>query len=122
MSILDFFRGNKKKGIERRQTERAIGAGARAKIDSKTFPIADISLGGVRVDRFFNDVALKQRLYLTVMLMIEGKVESFPAQAVVCRKGNHGLALQFRRLQPYATRKLSEFVRINSFNNLNFPI
>lgn len=121
MSIFDFLRKNKNPA-ERRQWERVIGMGARAKIDSRTFPIADISMGGARIDRFFNDVAEKQRLYLTIMLMIEGKMESFPAQAVVRRKGNGGLALQFRRLQPYAEQKLSEFVRMNSFKPSGFPI
>lgn len=121
MSIFGFLR-KKQDPADRRRWERVIGMGARAKIDSRTFPIADISMGGARIDRYFNDVAVKQRLYLTIMLMIEGKVETFPAQAVVRRKGNSGLALQFRKMQPYAEQKLSEFVRINSFKPSGFPI
>ncbi|WP_259779710.1 PilZ domain-containing protein [Aestuariispira ectoiniformans] len=121
MSIFSFLR-KEKNPADRRRSERVIGMGARAEIDKRSFPIADISMGGARVDRFFNDVAPKQRLFLTIMLMIDGKVESFPAQAVVRRKGNGGLALQFRKLQPYAEQKLSEFVRINSFKPVNFPI
>jgi hypothetical protein len=94
-------------GERARLRERPPG---QVKIDSKTFPVTDISESGVVIDSFTGDLIVKQRVYFDLILPVGEKDESFRCEASIVKLEKGRLVAKFLDLRADARRVIRHIV------------
>jgi len=91
---------------DRRRAPRVELKHGVAKIDSKTFPVKNLSTQGFVLAPYEGDLIAHQRVYLTLVLAVNGKERDFATDAVVVRTGHQTLAARFNDLRRDARRAI----------------
>jgi hypothetical protein len=91
---------------ERRRAPRVELKHGVVKIDSKTFPVKNLSTQGFVLAPYEGDLIAHQRVYLTLMLAVNGKQRDFATDAVVVRTDHQTLAARFNDLRRDARRAI----------------
>ena len=95
---------------ERRRAPRVELKRGLAKIDSKTYPVKNVSTEGFVLTPYDGDLVTRQRVYLTLVLAIDGKEFDFATDAVVVRTDARTLAGRFNDLRRDARRAIEHYV------------
>jgi hypothetical protein len=108
------FRSTRKQPsiAERRRLPRIEVKGATAKIDSKSFPLKNLSISGFLLSPYDGDLVARQRVYLTLMLKIDGQDQDYLTDAVIVRLGTGGLAGRFNDLRKDARRAIERLLTL----------
>jgi hypothetical protein len=95
--------------IERRRVPRVALKHGVAKIDSKSFPVKNLSTQGFVLEPYQGDLITHQRVYLTLVLAINGQERDFATDAVVVRAADQTLAGRFSDLRHDARRAIEQY-------------
>ena len=96
---------------ERRHAPRvAFKRGAAVKVDSKTFPLANLSTQGFLCGAYEGDLIARQRVYLTLQIEVDGKQQDYLTDAVVVRLSDKSLAGRFSDLRRDARRAIERLI------------
>jgi len=95
---------------ERRAAPRVELKRGMAKIDSKTFAVKNLSTRGFVLDAYEGDLVAHQRVYLTLVLAVDGHERDFATDAVVVRTGQRTLAGRFNDLRRDARRAIEQYL------------
>ena len=107
------FRSPKQPAVaDRRRLPRVEVKEGAVKIDSKTFPLKNISMTGFLLTPYQGDLVARQRVYLTLMLKVDGKDVDFPTDALIVRIGPSGLAGRFFDLRKDARRAIERLMAL----------
>jgi hypothetical protein len=102
---------------ERRRVPRVAPKQGVALIDSKTFPLKNVSIQGFVVEPYEGDLIAHQRVYLTLVLPINGEPRDFATDAVVVRAHDRTLAGRFNNLRHDARRAIEHYFRARPASN-----
>ena len=105
--------GSRKKSTsiaERRHAPRIELKRAAAKIDSKTYPLANLSAAGFLLGAYDGDLITRQRVYLTLQLEVDGQQQDYLTDAVVVRMADKSLAGRFGDLRRDARRAIERLM------------
>ena len=91
---------------DRRRAPRIEPKVASAKVDSKTFSLKNVSTAGFLLTPYQGDLIARQRVYMTLLLQIDGKEQDFDIDAQVVRIDAQTLAGRFNDLRPDARRTI----------------
>ena len=91
---------------ERRHAPRVELQRASAKVDRKTFPLANLSTAGFLLGAYEGDLIARQRVYLTLLLEVDGQQHDYLTDAVVVRLSDKRLAGRFGDLRRDARRAI----------------
>jgi hypothetical protein len=94
---------------ERRHAPRVELKHGVAKIDSKTFPVKNLSTKGFVLEPYQGDLVAHQRVYLTLVLAVNGQERDFATDAVVVRTADQTLAGRFNDLRHDARRAIERY-------------
>jgi hypothetical protein len=94
---------------ERRTAPRVELKHGLAKIDSKTFPVKNLSTHGFVLGAYEGDLIAHQRVYLTLVLAVNGQELDFATDAVVVRTSDRTLAGRFNNLRHDARRAIEQY-------------
>ncbi|MBI3516240.1 MAG: hypothetical protein HY060_19585 [Proteobacteria bacterium] len=95
---------------ERRHAPRIALKRASAKVDSKTFPLANVSTTGFLLGAYEGDLIARQRVYLTLMIEVDGQPQDYLTDAVVVRLSDKSLAGRFGNLRRDARRAIERLM------------
>ncbi len=96
---------------ERRRAARIELKNGTAKVDSKVFPLKNLSVSGFLLNPYEGDgLIARQRVYLTLMLKVDGQEQDFLTDAQVVRIGERSLAGRFNNLRPDARRAIERLI------------
>jgi hypothetical protein len=95
---------------DRRRAPRIELKQGTAKVDSKTFPLKNLSTTGFLLTPYQGDLIAHQRVYLTLLLPIDGAERDFLTDAQVVRLDANTLAGRFNNLRPDARRTIERLL------------
>lgn len=95
---------------DQRAAPRVEVPGALMRIDSKEFPIANISVSGFLIAPYEGDLILRQKFYLTLVLPDGDKTADFNVEARVARLAPAGLGAYFLDLRLDARMAIEELL------------
>lgn len=95
---------------ERRRARRIAVRQAQAQIDSRIFPLANLSAGGFLVAPYAGDLIAHQRVYLTLLLPAGDRMRDYAIDARVVRRADGALAGRFHDLRPDARRAIARLL------------
>ncbi len=95
---------------DRRRARRIELRGGTAKVDSKTFSLKNLSTAGFLVTLYQGDLIARQRVYLTLLLHVDGTQQDFDIDAQVVRIDADHLAGRFNNLRPDARRTIERLL------------
>ena len=95
---------------ERRRAPRIELKRGGAKVDSKTFVLKNVSTQGFLLEAYDGDLIARQRVYLTLMLPVDGQELDYRTDAQVVRIDARNLAGRFNDLRPDARRAIERMV------------
>ena len=90
--------------VERRRAPRIELKRGAVKVDSKTFSLKNLSTGGFLLTPYDGDLIARQRVYLTLLLQVDGKEQDYLTDAHVVRVAERDLAGRFIDLRTDARR------------------
>lgn len=96
---------------DRRQMPRIELKHGSAKVDSKTYRLKNISTTGFLLQPYRGDMVPRQRVYLKLIIMVNGQEREFAVDAFVVRVVGDSLAARFFSLRPDARRVIESFQR-----------
>jgi len=94
---------------ERRRAPRVELRRGLIKIDSKTYPVKNLSTQGFVVTPYDGDLIAHQRVYLTLVLAVGDQERDFATDAVVVRRQPGSLAGRFNDLRRDARRVIEQY-------------
>ncbi len=103
-------RGAQNAPVDRRRAPRIELRRAAAKVDSKTYPLKNLSTAGFLMTPYEGDLVAHQRVYLTLVLQIDGKEHDYLTDAHVVRLAERNLAGRFIDLRPDARRLIERLI------------
>ena len=83
---------------------------ATIKIDSKSYPVADINENGFIVEAYGGDLVPKQRVHFDLMIRLGEREEAYRVSATVIRTQNQTLVCRFDDLRRDAVRAIQALV------------
>jgi hypothetical protein len=95
---------------DRRRAARLELKRGSVKVDSKTFSLKNLSTAGFLLTAYQGDLIARQRVYLTLLLPVDGQERDFPTDAQVVRINQHDLACRFNDLRPDARRTIERLL------------
>lgn len=95
---------------DQRAAPRVAVPGALVRIDSKEFPIVNISVSGFLIAPYEGDLIVRQKLYLTLILPDGDKIMEFKTEARVARITPEGLGAYFIDLRVDARFAIEELL------------
>lgn len=92
--------GKKKDGDNQREHDRIASKGEEVRIYGETYPLGDLSEGGMRVTGYDDTLQANQYFEFHVILKPNGEVLELRGHAKVVRQWDDQLAVQFTKPQP----------------------
>lgn len=96
--------------IQEQRAPRVEVPGAVVRIDTKEFPVANISVSGFLIAPYEGDLIVRQKFYLTLVLPDGDKTLDFKTEARVARLTPEGLGAYFLDLRVDARFAVEELL------------
>jgi hypothetical protein len=101
---------------------RAIQPDASIRIDSKSYPVFNISEAGFVIEPYEGDLVAKQRVYFDLVVRLGEQERTFRAEGTVARVKDRSLACRFNDLRRDALFAVQQLIASRSPRAMPTPV